>query len=95
MELHLLLHWRLGMIQVRNDVCIEVCSEMNEWIDCIFLVSSADAEKAKAVLEKAFDEFWEQGDECYGGWLTARMKEANIEFEVFYAGGKGEDYDEE
>lgn len=56
MELHLLLHWRLGMIQVRNHACIEVCSEMNEWIDCIFLVSSADAEKTEAVLEKVFDE---------------------------------------
>lgn len=82
------------MIQVRNDVCIEVCSEMNEWINCVFLVSSADAEKAKAVLEKAFDEFWEQGDECYGDWLSGRMKEANIEFEVFYAGGEGEGYGE-
>lgn len=47
------------MILVRKDACIEVCSDMNEWMDCIFLVNKEDEEAARIVLEKAFDEFWD------------------------------------
>lgn len=74
-----------GMVQVRNErSCIEVCSEMNEWIDCIFLVDKKDEQEAVKILEKAFDDFWDQEDVCYGDWLEGKMEEAGIEFEVFY-----------
>lgn len=75
-----------GMVTVREEKsCIEVYSEMNEWIECIFLVDKADEESAVRILEKAFDEFWEQEDVCYGDWLKEKMEEAGIEFEIFYA----------
>ena len=74
-----------GMVQVRDErSCIEVCSEMNEWIDCIFLVDKNDEPEAVRVLEKAFDDFWEQEDVCYGDWLKEKMEEAGIEFEMFF-----------
>lgn len=73
------------MVLVRKDVCcIEVCSDMNEWMDCIFLVSKEDEKAARVVLEKAFDEFWDQENECYGDWLESKMKEAGLSFEAFY-----------
>lgn len=34
-----------------NDRCIRVYSEMNEWMDCIFIVSAEDAERAEKVLQ--------------------------------------------
>lgn len=74
-----------GMVQVRNEKsCIEVCSEMNEWIDCIFLVNKKDEPEAVKVLDKAFDDFWEQENVCYGDWLKEKMEEAGIEFEIFF-----------
>lgn len=77
-----------GMVQVRNEKsCIEVCSEMNEWIDCIFLVDKKDEQETVKVLEKAFDDFWDQEDVCYGDWLKEKMEEAGIEFEMFFGEG--------
>ena len=79
------------MVQIRNQSCIEVCSDMNEWMDCIFLVDRKDQVRAVKVLSEAFDEYWESNTaECYGDWLESKMKRAGIGYEVFYAGGKDE-----
>lgn len=74
------------MVEVLKNSVIRVQSSMNEWMDCIFLVSKDDEERAKEVLQKAWDDFWEEGEGwCYGNFLEARMVEADISFEAFYA----------
>lgn len=53
------------MVGLLNDRCIRVYSEMNEWMDCIFIVSAEDAERAEKVLQEAWDSYWEDGDGCF------------------------------
>lgn len=45
------------MVGLLNDRCIRVYSEMNEWMDCIFVISEEDAEKAEKVLQEAWDSY--------------------------------------
>ena len=45
------------MVGLLNDRCIRVYSEMNEWMDCIFIVSAEDAERAEKVLQEAWDSY--------------------------------------
>lgn len=74
------------MVRISNDSVIRVQSGTNEWMDAVFLVNKDDEEKARDVLQKAWDNFWEQGEGwCYGNFLEARMVEAGIAFESFYA----------
>ena len=82
------------MVEILKDSVIRVQSSMNEWMDCVFVVNKDDEEKAREVLEKAWDSFWEDGDSfwedgdswCYGNYLEAKMVEAGIAFDAYYAG---------
>lgn len=73
------------MVEEMECACIRVRSCTNGWMDCLFLVAEGDKEKAIAMLEKAWDDLWEEGeDRCYGDLLEAGLAEANIVFDVYY-----------
>lgn len=72
------------MVEMISDTCIRVCSELNDWIDCIFIVDKMDAGKAVGILKQAFDDFWNQSDDCYGDWLEGHLEESGIQYEAFY-----------
>lgn len=42
------------MVERIEDTCIRIRSEMNEWMDCIFIVSEEDAARAEKVLQEAW-----------------------------------------
>ena len=74
------------MVEILKTGVIRIQSSTNEWMDCIFLVSKDDEEKAAEVLRKAWDDFWESGEGwCYGNFLEAKMVEAGIAFDSYYA----------
>lgn len=74
------------MVEEMKGGCIRVQSSTNEWMDCIFLVSKEETEKAIEVLKKAWDAFWEEGEGwCYGNFLEEKMVEAGIAFDAYYA----------
>lgn len=78
------------MVEILKSGVVRVQSSLNPWMDCIFLVSNE--KRAKEVLQKAWDDFWEDGDcECYGDFLEEALTEANINFESFYAGSTSGD----
>lgn len=78
------------MVEALKSTVIRVQSSTNEWMDCIFLVSEEEKEKATEVLKKAWDAFWEGGEGwCYGNFLEAKMVEAGIAFDVYYADAEG------
>ena len=52
------------MVEEMKSSCIRVQSSTNKWMDCLFLVSEEEKEKAIEVLKKAWDAFWEEGE----GW---------------------------
>ena len=64
-------------VEVLKESVIRVQSQLNDWMDCVFVVSKDDEEKAREVLEKAWDSFWEDGDGwCYGNYLEDKVIEA-------------------
>lgn len=74
------------MVEEMKGGCIRVQSSTNEWMDCIFLVSEADKNRAIEVLKKAWEDFWEDGEGwCYGNYLESKMVEAGIAFDAYYA----------
>ena len=83
------------MIEEMKCACIRVRSCTNEWMDCIFLVDEKDKENAARVLQKAWDDLWEEGeDRCYGDFLGTRLTEAGIIFDVYYAEAEERDGNE-
>lgn len=40
------------MVERIEDTCIRIRSEMNEWMDCIFIVSEEDAARARKFCRK-------------------------------------------
>lgn len=74
------------MVEVIKSEIIRVQSNTNDWIDCIFLVDEDEKERAVEVLEKAYDDFWNEGEGwCYGDFLEARLLKAGIAFDAYYA----------
>lgn len=68
------------MVEKIKDTCIRIRSEMNEWMDCIFIVSEEDAVRAEKVLQEAWDSYWEDGDGwCYGNYLEDKLINAGID----------------
>ena len=62
-------------VEVLKESVIRVQSQLNDWMDCVFVVSKDDEEKAREVLEKAWDSFWEDGDGwCYGNYLEDKYE---------------------
>lgn len=50
-------------VKVLKESVIRVQSQLNDWIDCVFVVNKDDEEKARDVLEKVWDSFlgrWER-----------------------------------
>lgn len=75
--------------------CINVWSDMNTWIDFCILVSEPDFEVARAIIEKAYNEWWELPDaqfEPLADCMGICLKECGIEYEIYF---KEEDEEEE
>ena len=71
-------------VEVLKESVIRVQSQLNDWMDCVFVVSKDDEEKAREVLEKAWDSFWEDGDGwCYGNYLEDKLVNAGIAFDAY------------
>ena len=62
------------MVERIEDTCIRIRSEMNEWMDCIFIVSEEDAVRAEEVLQEAWDSYWKDGD----GWCYRKPQAWSI-----------------
>lgn len=72
--------------------CINLYSDMNPWMDLVLLIKDKDDkvfEKAKEVVNKAFDDFWNDPkveEQCwaYGDWIGWKLTEAGIEYEMYF-----------
>ena len=74
------------MVEVLKNSVIRVQSDKDEWMNAIFLVKKEDEARAKDVLQKAVNDFWENGEGwCYENFLEAKMVEARIAFDSYYA----------
>lgn len=74
------------MVEVLRNSVIRVQSVTNDWIDCVFVVRKEDEEKALEVLKRAWTSFCVADDGwCCGDYLEAKLSEAGIAFEAYYA----------
>lgn len=67
--------------------CINVYSELNPWIDFMVYTYDDDFEKAKEIIKKSFDNWWE--DEMIsqipiGSYIEMKLKENGIEYDIYY-----------
>lgn len=73
--------------------CINVWSDMNTWIDFCILVSEPDFEMAKAIIEKAYSDWWDDDTcETLADYVGICLKECGIEYEIYF---KEDDEEEE
>ena len=83
------------MVEEMKCACIRVGGCTNERINCIFLIDEKDKNQAIRILNQAWDDLWEEGEDCcYGDLLGTRLTEAGIQFDVYYAETKKEDCNE-
>lgn len=72
-------------VEILKESVIRVQSQLNDWMDCVFVVNKNDEQKARDVLEKAWDSFWEDVDGwCYGNYLEDKLMNAGIVFDAYY-----------
>ena len=65
-----------------------VYSELNTWIDFIIIpCKSKEFNKAKEVIEKAYDDWWTLLDaefEPIADWVSRCLTENDIEFDIYF-----------
>lgn len=67
--------------------CINLYSDMNPWMDFVVLVNEEDFGKAKKILQDSMNSWFEDEDaECepIGEWISNKLKENKIEFEMYF-----------
>ena len=74
---------------VEERKCLNIYSDMNSWMDLVLLVNEEDFNKAKKVIEMAFDDFWNDPkveEECwsYGDWIGWKLKKAGIKYNMYF-----------
>ena len=73
---------------VQTTTGINVFSDMNTWIDFIIIpCKSKDFNKAKEVIENAYDDWWTVPDaefEPIADWICRCLDNNDIEFEIYF-----------
>lgn len=80
---------------IRTTRCINVCSDMNTWIDfCIVLKNNHELLKAEEIVRKAYDDWWELPDvqfEPIADWIGRCLTGNGIEYEIYFKDESEED----
>ena len=69
---------------------VHAASETNPWMDCFVLVEPKDIQQTARAVRKAYDEFWADGDICYGDTVKAEMDKLGCHYRLLLC-----DYDED
>lgn len=73
------------MVEERR--CINLYSDMNPWMDLVILVNDEDFNNAKEILRDSMNSWFEDEDaecESIGEWISNKLKENKIEFEMYF-----------
>lgn len=69
-------------------ICINVFSELNPWIDFCILVDEMQFNKAKEIVEKAWDDWWDDDcgyDEPIADYISSCLTDNGIEHEIYFS----------
>lgn len=71
------------MIELRTAIVFQ--SDLNPWIDiCITVPGYEDFSKVEDVATKAYDEWFNlDTDECIGDYIENKLKENDLNFEMY------------
>ena len=61
---------------------IRYFSESNPWIDFVVFASEKDKEDAKLAIIRGMDNFWEDGDICYGDAVLAELNQIDYKGDI-------------
>lgn len=65
--------------------CINVWSDLNEWIDFCILVSDTEFNKAKEIVEIAYSNWWDNDTcETIADYVCRCLTDNGIEHEIYF-----------
>lgn len=84
------------MTNIKN--CIHVYSLTNSFIDFVIVpYDYQNIDNAKSIVSKAYDAYWtdiEVFDIPIADWIALKLKENNIDFDLYFNEGNGESMNE-
>lgn len=74
--------------------CINVYSDMNPWIDFVFIPYTNDFAKAEDIIAKAYNDWWDSEEADYdipiAEYIGMKLGENGIQYDVYFK-SKSED----
>ena len=73
---------------VRTVSCINVFSDMNEWIDFCVIVNESDLVKAKKLIKEAYDNWWDDEDAYdypIAEYIGEVLSDNRIEYQMYFS----------
>ena len=84
------------MTNIKN--CIHVYSLTNSFIDFVIIpYDYQNIDNAKSIVSEAYDSYWsdtEASDMTMADWIALKLKENNIDFDLYFNQGNGESMNE-
>ena len=84
------------MTNIKN--CIHVYSLTNSFIDFVIIpYDYQNIDNAKSIVSEAYDSYWsdtEASDMAMAEWVMLKLKENNIDFDLYFNEGNGESMNE-
>ena len=84
------------MTNIKN--CIHVYSLTNSFIDFVIIpYDYQNIDSVKSIVSEAYDSYWsdiEAFDIPMADWIALKLKENNIEFDLYFNQGNGESMNE-
>ena len=74
---------------IRTRTCINVWSDLNNWIDFVFVFGAyTDIPKAEEVISQAYDDYFGKDQDCYdtlADYICNRLDENDImDYEIYF-----------
>ena len=84
------------MTNIKN--CIHVYSLTNSFIDFVIIpYDYQDIDNTKSIVSEAYDSYWrdtEADDMTMADWVALKLKESDIDFDLYFNEGNGESMNE-
>ena len=81
------------MTNIKN--CIHVYSLTNSFIDFVIIpYDYQNIDNAKSIVSEAYDSYWSDIEVPMADWIALKLKENNIDFDLYFNQGNGESMNE-
>lgn len=92
------INWKRGSTMTDIKNCIHVYSLTNSFIDFVIIpYDYQNIDSAKSIVSEAYDSYWrdtEASDMTMADWIALKLKESDIDFDLYFNEGNGESMNE-